>query len=296
MFVHQCQRLLRVQMDEAVAAVPVTGQGGKFHGVAAHFDGLRPEPGHVAQGHGGVHILLEDLYKIPHLPQVGHRQHLGGHGFQKGLLGLHPADVLRAVASAVVVVAETDHLHGLLAAQMLHPLGEVDVKVLEGIVVIHVDRDLKIHTADGVHQGLKPREIHGHGKVHRDAKLFGDGVRQQVRAAGVIGEVDLVLFAVDDGLGVPGDAGAVDGTVLAVKTDEDVGVAAAVAVILAGEEDGVEIGLALLVSGLGGGLCVLKLGVGQRLLLRCICLRQVRGLEKTVNAGIEGGGHNGYQQ
>ena len=81
-------------------------------------------------------------------------------------------------------MAEADHLQRLLTGEMLHPGGEVDVQVLVGIVVIHVDGDFKVHAADGIHQRREAVQIHGYRKVHWDAQLLGDGLGQQSGPAG----------------------------------------------------------------------------------------------------------------
>ena len=44
-------------------------------------------------------------------------------------------------------MAVTHRLHGLLPIQMLHTGIQVDVQVLIGVVVVHVQGDLNIHAA-----------------------------------------------------------------------------------------------------------------------------------------------------
>ena len=75
-------------------------------------------------------------------------EHFLRHGLQKLLLGLHPAQILAAVAGTVVIVTEADHPQGVRAVEVLHSLLEVDAEVLDGVIVVHVDGDLKINAAD----------------------------------------------------------------------------------------------------------------------------------------------------
>ena len=112
--VHQGQGFLLVQID--VRGLPVAGEGGEVDVLGADGDGLPAQPGQIAQAQVRLHILLEDLHKAVHLGQIGHGESLLGNGFQKVLLGLHPPQVLAAVAGAVVVVAEANHLQGVGAA------------------------------------------------------------------------------------------------------------------------------------------------------------------------------------
>ena len=167
------------------------------------------------------------------------------------------------------------------------------------VVVVHIDGYFEVHAVDGVHQCLKARQVHGYGEIHRDAQLVADDLRQLLRTAGAEGGVDLVAFAVPDGLGVPGDADAVDVAVGGIHRHQDVGVAVAVAVVAPGEQDGVEVGLALQMGGPGLGLRVLDgLLIGDR--LRLVGLggvrRDLRGTEEAEVACVQGGGHEDHEK
>ena len=116
-------------------------------------------------------------------------------------------------------MAEAHHLQGVLPVQVLHALFQVDVQVLIGVVIVHVQGDLKVHAADLVHQLHEGLDVHLNVEVHRDAHGVRHGVPHLLRAAGVVGVVDLVGVAVDVDAGVPGDADAGDGLVLGVKAD-----------------------------------------------------------------------------
>ena len=107
-------------------------------------------------------------------------------------------------------MAEADYPHGVGAVEILNALFEMDTEVLNGIVIVHVDGYIKIHAANGVHQRFKAGEVHGNGVVHRDAQLIGHHLRQLGHAALAEGGVDLVGFSIPYGLGVTGDADAID--------------------------------------------------------------------------------------
>ena len=142
-------------------------------------------------------------------------------------------------------MAEADHPHGVGTVEVLDALFEMDAEVLNGIVIVHVDGHIEIHAADGLHQRLKAGQIHGNGVVHRDAQLVGHHLCQLGHAALAEGGVDLVGFSIPHGLGVTGDADAVDVAVHSVHSYQNVGVAVAVAVVRAGDQNGVEAALAL---------------------------------------------------
>ena len=145
-------------------------------------------------------------------------------------------------------MAEADHPQCVSAAEVLHSLFEVDAQPLNGIVVVHIDGYLEIHAADGVHQRGEALQIDADGVIHRDAQLLRNGAGQQLGAALIVGVVDLVGLAADDGLGITGNAGTVNIAVHRIHRHEDVGVAAAVVIVYAGDQNGVESALALQVG------------------------------------------------
>ena len=108
-----------------------------------------------------------------------------------------------------------------------------------------------------------------------------------------------MVFPVDDGLGVPGDADAVDLSVLRVHRHQDVGVASAVAVVHTGDQNGVKIVLSLRMGGQGGGCCgglrvgLLLLGGGVLLVVLGLDFRRP---EEAVHAGVYGGGYEDDQK
>ena len=165
-------------------------------------------------------------------------------------------------------MAEADHLQGIAAVQVLGALAEMDVQVLIGVVVVHVQGHVEIHAADLVHQLHEGLQAHLYREVHGDAQRVGHGVRQQGHAALAVGGVDLLGFAVDVNAGVPGDADAGNGLIFGVEAHQDVGVRAAVAVVRAGDQDGEEVVLPLLHrrglrAGGGGRGDILRRGGGR---------------------------------
>ena len=69
----------------------------------------------------------------------------------------------------LVVLAPAEKLHGLVAVQLLFPLVHVDVQVLGGVVVAHVQRHVEGHAADGVHQLAHGLPLHHHVEVGDEA-------------------------------------------------------------------------------------------------------------------------------
>ena len=107
-------------------------------------------------------------------------------------------------------MTEADHPQGVRAVEVLHSLLEVDAEVLDRVIVVHVDGDLKINAADSVHQRGEALQVHADGVIHGNPQLLGDRVRQQGDSALIVGVVDFVGLTVNDGLGIPGDADAVN--------------------------------------------------------------------------------------
>ena len=155
-------------------------------------------------------------------------------------------------------MAEADHLQCISAVQVGVALGEMDVQILNGIVVIHIHGDSEVHAADGIYQGFKAPQVHQDRVIHGNPQLLGDHVGKHFHAAGIICGVDLVAFATPDRFGVPGDADTVNIVVDGVHRQQNVGVAAAVAIVHTGDQNGVEVRLPLQVR--AQDLLVLRLG------------------------------------
>ena len=113
---------------------------------------LVAEPDEVASREVGLDVGVENIHQRGDVLDVADLQQLLGDRLEEGLLGADAADVLRAVAGAVVVVAEADDLHRLLPVEMARAFGEVNVQVPIGVVIIHVDGNVKIHAVDLIDQ------------------------------------------------------------------------------------------------------------------------------------------------
>ena len=90
-------------------------------------------------------------------------------------------------------MAEADDLHRLLPVEMARAFGEVNVQVLIGVVIIHVDGNVKIHAVDLIDQRDEALEIDRDIEINRYAEQVFDLLHQQLRAALGVGEVELVV-------------------------------------------------------------------------------------------------------
>ena len=86
-------------------------------------------------------------------------------------------------------MAEADDLHRLLPVEMARAFGEVNVQVLIGVVIIHVDGNVKIHAVDLIDQRDEALEIDRDIEINRYAEQVFDLLHQQLRAALGVGEV-----------------------------------------------------------------------------------------------------------
>ena len=162
------------------------GQGGEIDLVHTHFQNLSAQPCKVSNGEGSCpHTGLKNFGVVVDFGEdIACGEHLFRHGLQELLLGGHAAQILAAVAAAVVIMAgNRQPPRGVGAAQMLDALFEVDAEVLDGVVIVHIDGDIEIHAADGIHQRGKALQIDADRVIHRDTQLLRHGVGQKLRAA-----------------------------------------------------------------------------------------------------------------
>ena len=154
-------------------------------------------------------------------------------------------------------MAEPDHLHGLLAVEVVHALGIVDGEggIGGGVVVVHVTGDVEVHPVHGVDQTLEAVEVHGHIVVDGNADEVGDHVLEPVDALRGVDAVDL------GELPVPRDGDHAHLLVLGVIAHHHDGVGVAAALVGGGQQEGVEALLPHQGRGGGEGALVL-LGVG----------------------------------
>ena len=155
-------------------------------------------------------------------------------------------------------MAEAAHLHGLLAVEVGQAGLVVDVQVLRGVVVAHMDRDVVVDAPHLVHQGLKALDINGDIVVQGDAQQIGDHPAHLLRSV-VIGGVDLGVLL---GHGVPGDGDQAGGLVGGIIHGHSDGVGISAGLVGTDQQHGVALlfprqaGLLLPAAGerLGAGL------------------------------------------
>ena len=118
------------------------------------------------------HILHKDLRQAGDLQQDLRLQALRRHRLQEGLLGLDPAQVpVGVLHGVVVVVPPANQAHGLLPVQLLIALFQMDVQILPWgrVIIIHVEGDLEVDAANGVHQPAHRLPLDHHIEVRDDA-------------------------------------------------------------------------------------------------------------------------------
>ena len=74
-------------------------------------------------------------------------QKLARHGLKQLVLHVDAADIAVGIR-----VAEAEHTHGLIAVEVLIALLDMDAQILSGIIIVHIDRDVKIDAAHGVNE------------------------------------------------------------------------------------------------------------------------------------------------
>ena len=136
-------------------------------------------------------------------------------------------------------MAEADHPDGLLRVQLLIAFFQMDVKILIGVVIIHVDGYIKIYPADGLHNGTEGIQIHRYIVIHRHTKQFGYRLGHGLALAVSVYGIDLAVFAVAQHQGIPGNGHQGGGFVVGIKAAQHNRVRPEVALIAAGEQAGI---------------------------------------------------------
>ena len=153
--------------------------------------------------------------------------------------------------AAVVVLPVADDLHGIVAAEQAQPRLLVDVQVLTGggVVIVHIEGDLKLHAAHGIHQFSDGLPLHDDVEVRGDARqaahLFFQGGHTVFHLGALVLALVIVVHriqALAGGAhvdhGVPGQTQAVHLFVHRVigEQDHSIGIAAAGGVLTHQEE------------------------------------------------------------
>ena len=182
------------------------GDVGVGHGHKVHLGGIQlgaaavpqkcllGEPEHILETEIRLHVFIENLDKLIDLGDVFQAHQLLDHGLQQPLLGLDAAQIAVGIAQHLavfaVVMAVTEYLHGVVAAEKPVALGLVDVKILIGVVVVHVARHIVIDAAHGVHDFTHGLPLHNHLIVRLEAhqlrNFFIEGLDALFSAAVII--------------------------------------------------------------------------------------------------------------
>ena len=139
---------------------------------------LLGKPEHILETEIRLHVFVEHLDKLIDLRNVFQAHQLFDHGFQQSLLGLDAAQIAVGIAQHLavfaVVMAVTEYLHGVVAAEKPVALGLVDGEVLNRVLIVHVAGDVKIHAAHGVHDLAHGFPLHNHLIVRLEAHQLRD--------------------------------------------------------------------------------------------------------------------------
>ena len=198
--------------------------------------GLLGKPEKVVQRDVRLHVLREDLGEGADFGPVAQLQALLRQGHQEGLLHLHPGGV--AVVGAVVVLPPAHHLHGVLAAEEAVAFLLVDVEVLVGVVVVHVEGHVKIHAPQRLHDLAHRLPLDDDIEIrHHAGEVLHLGLESVHPQFGGIDGVDLLDIPGHIDHGVPGNAHHVHLLVGHVVGGQDNGVRAAAGGVLPQEKE-----------------------------------------------------------
>ena len=222
--VHQVQQFAgngnHIRLIVMIAAAPagdvLVGHGKKVHVLhlqPAKVGGLS-KPKDILEGQVRLHIFLEHPCKLIDLGDILQLQKLLHHGGQKCLLGFDPAQVPIRISQChavfPVVMAVTQHLHGVVAGEETVTFFLVDVEILIGVVVVHIPGHVKPHAAHGVYNLAYGVPLHDHLVIRFKAHQLGDFLIEVFNA--LVPTTAIVVHSVDplDVIGnvhhrIPGD-------------------------------------------------------------------------------------------
>ena len=100
--------------------------------------------------------------------------------------------------ASIVVLPVADDLHGIVAAEQAQPRLLVDVQVLTrgGVVIVHIEGDLELHAAHGIHQFSDGLPLHDDIEVRGNARQVGHLFLQGGHAVFHLGALVLALVIV----------------------------------------------------------------------------------------------------
>ena len=268
--VHHVQPVVKVKEGVAQLMHLLGGVGGgvKIDVLRRTHQGLPDEIGDVGGRQVGVRILGQNLGHLANIGDVAQTDELLRRRLQKFMLHLNALQI--AVDIALAVAAKP---HGRLSVQQLIARLQMNHRP---VVIVHGLGHVKIHPAQYVHHLNDGVQIDHCVAVHVKAgQLLHvaaqgiDAVAAVVFAAPVHAvQLSVVPLHVDDG--IPGDADKIQLVAHRVQLAHHDGVGVAGAVVVAGQQDGVNAVLALGVKGaalvvLGLDPCGAGPGAGRRL-------------------------------
>ena len=251
--VDHLQQLRLVQGDQRrpliAEAVPQRGGGEGHAGLRLHPLGQLRKGQDIAHRQVGLYILREDLHQGGQLQEGSGLKALLRRRLQEILLDHQPAHIPPGVA-AVVVLPVADHLHGIVPVQQAQARLLVDMQVLIGVVIVHVEGDLEFHAADGVHQLADGLPLHHHIEVGADARQLGhlilQGGHTVLHLGGLVLAPVVVIHRVQPLAGgahvhhgVPGQIQALNGLGLGVIGQQQHGVSRAADHVPAHHQEGI---------------------------------------------------------
>ena len=142
--------------------------------VHAHFQELLRIERDVAARKVRVGVVDNETDDLRQVGDVSELEHLSGQCRKEGVLRFDTAKITVRIAGAVVVLAEAHDLLALIPVQKLVAGRERDMKILFGVVVVHIDRDIEIYAADAVDDLLEHISVHDSIAVDPEADKILD--------------------------------------------------------------------------------------------------------------------------
>ena len=199
--------------------------------------------------------------------------------------------------AAVIVFAVADDLHGIIAVQQAQSGLLVNVEILIGIIVVHIEGHFKLHAADGIYQFADGLPLQQDVVVRGDSGQLGHMLFQGGHAIFHLRSLVLPLIDGVNGIqtlavvayihdGVAGQIQSVEHLLIDVVAEQQHGVCGSAHHIQAGHQEGIDPLLSAAFGNVGTFyLPVLQINVphGTEIPGRCIQTGQLGGLEAKGN-------------
>ena len=157
------------------------------------------------------------------------------------MLRFDTADIAVWISGAVIVLAEAHDLLALHPVQKLVAGRERDMKILIGVVVVHIDRDIEIYAANAVDDLLEHIRIHNGIAVDAKSDKILNLCDKAVNTGAAVYGVDLFNRPRDIDQRVAGDAHNVRRMVIAVKARDHDGVRIKSDAVASDNEQGINV-------------------------------------------------------